>query len=65
MLNKATHKVKFQNPNYDHGGYLVDANDNWDATVTYSDTAGSSWVTSTGFTHSIQLMDEALSSLYW
>jgi triacylglycerol esterase/lipase EstA (alpha/beta hydrolase family) len=65
MLNKATHKVKFQNPNYDHGGYLVDANDNWDATASYSDNAGGSWTNTTSFVHAIHLMEEAISSLSW
>ncbi len=52
-------------PYYDHGGYLVDTNQNWDAFSTYSNNNGITWATTFTRPNSIQTMLYAILSTYW
>lgn len=67
MMPGAKHFVVYSGPTpqYDHGDYLTDTNQDWSARVDYSDNNGGSWVQTTTMAHSIKTMAFAIGSLYW
>jgi hypothetical protein len=62
-----THFVVYTGPtpSYCHGCYLTDADTSWSADVSYSDTNGGTWYTTTSFTHAIQTMYYAVLYSSW
>lgn len=71
LMGKATHKVEYPgtqpglSPDYNHGGYLTDADDSWNAHVTYSDNAGANWTVTSTLIHSIHTMFYAVEYQSW
>jgi hypothetical protein len=67
LMPGGTHFVVYTGPtpSYCHGCYLTDADTSWSADVSYSDTNGGTWYTTTSFTHAIQTMYYAVLYSSW